>query len=121
MRDVYHREIERCARMSAYELDVAWTLSAWHSPLFDICDAERTREGRCGCLTQVREGSPAQTPKLTTAIRRDLSIPSSIVALHRGWDDLSIDERRARLEPFARWQRRLDAEIPRREPPQEPA
>ena len=51
----------------------------------------------CGCLTQVKSGSPAHTPALERAIRADIRIPWNA-------DEITVKS----LPVFAEWQRRLD-------------
>lgn len=116
--DIYDREIERLISVDGAALYRAWMYSLVHSPLFDSCD--RYRGGSCGCLSQVRAGFlDTCAESLTQAIRADDSLPKSFTDLRDAWDSLTAAERRAKLEPFARWQRRMDAEIPDREEPRQ--
>ena len=71
-------------------------------------------DGRvCGCLTQVKQRtSVAWTPKITAEIRRDKRIHPSPEKLQAALlATKSIKKRRAILQPYAEWQRRMDAEI----------
>lgn len=60
-----------------------------------------------GCLTQIRgyHEFRAETDALTVAIKFDTRIPESV-------SDVTVDN----LEIFAEWQRRLDKELPSRQP-----
>ncbi len=61
-----------------------------------------------GCLTMIRKEKrwTSETPELTEAIRNDNRIPADA-------DDITL----ADLPVFAEWQRRLDRELPSRQPP----
>lgn len=122
MSDIYDAEIERLVAIA--DITRPWCFGEGHSCLFDSCNAERFApdESSCGCLTQVRLGLwSAATPELTNEIAADESLPMCMHSFQRqAWQAMDEAQRREALQPFARWQRRLDTEIPNREPPKAP-
>ena len=87
---------------------------AWHLPddeegglLFQCCSSSS------GCLTQVHGGSlRGPKPELTLEIIDDDRLHKSIGHLSAALLSTdSLDARRAILQPYAEWQRRMDREI----------
>ena len=122
--DKYDEEINRLVDRNAEYLYASW--ANW-SPLFKTAgpgeyNLERPDTKCCGCLTQIRMSAftcaknPedrywAWTDELTEQIVADESIPASIELLCKQWGPMSRAERIGVLQPFAKWQRRLDVEV----------
>ena len=99
--DKYDDEIERLVPAGSDTLYESWVET---TPLFAFCGG--------GCLTMIRgSGSTSYTPELTEEIRADKEIPESSGELMTAWDKRNRRQRRALLNRFAEWQRRLDREI----------
>lgn len=91
----------------------AWIRGALGVGLFGFCTPDGRIHPGCGCLTMVKSGPEvAFTSSLTDAIRADNRIHEEISDLTKALLSTdSPDARRAILQPYAEWQRRMDREI----------
>jgi hypothetical protein len=92
------------------------------SALFRVCQRGRVgerlpRKDWCGCLSEIHAGLSTTAydcngdPAL--ALADEIRTDSRLAAFEDSTDfeALSLEERRAHLQPFAEWQRRLDTEL----------
>ena len=114
MPDKYDEAIEYLVEWPE-DLDEAWGLpdEAPGGFLFQFCEPDGNDDGKIGCLTMVHRGfSEAFTSELTAAIRADNRLHCDIDELYTALLSTdSPDARRAILQPYAEWQRRMDREI----------
>ena len=112
--DVYDRHIEKLVSKPE-AIDNDWVTAR---PLFEWCS-------ECGgCLTTIRSATREElddAPPIACEIKNDKSLP---ISAGKGWERFvktfhraSAPVRRKMLEPFAKWQRRLDKVLKRKPPP----